>query len=295
MNKFESIEISSLSRIFSTVVIKDLAKHGRSSILAELIFESNIMDYSKSTNLAGLFDDAFQYLKSESNRHEYIYKAAITEKVLLGIHSLNTASMMTEFRVGKCKADVVILNGTGTVYEIKSERDKLSRLVDQVDAYMDVFASVNVIIGENHYERVRELVPADVGIMLLSERYNIRTARVAKNLPSRTKPVSIFDSIRISEAELILNFMGVGFHEVPNTKKYEYYRELFRGLDSEETHFYMVKVLKMSRSLKSLQGLVNSLPKSLHSVALTSKVRMQDHLTLVNAMNTPTSELSMWS
>lgn len=45
----------------------------------------------------------------------------IANKILLGKHSLNTSHMLSEFRVGYNKADVVIINGTSSVYEIKSE------------------------------------------------------------------------------------------------------------------------------------------------------------------------------
>lgn len=63
-------------------------------------------------------DSAFDVLKTAGLRDEYVYRAAITHKILLGTHSLNTACMLNEFRVGVCKADVAILNGTATVYEI---------------------------------------------------------------------------------------------------------------------------------------------------------------------------------
>jgi hypothetical protein len=86
-----------------------------------------------------LFDAAFQLLKRQGCRDEYVYKAALVQKILLGRHSLQTASMLNEFRVGGCKADLAILNGTATVYEVKSERDSLARLQRQIAAYTTVF------------------------------------------------------------------------------------------------------------------------------------------------------------
>lgn len=72
-----------------------------------------------------VFDQAFEILKVAGQRDEYIYRAAISQKILMGTHSLRTASMLNEFRAGSSKADLVILNGTATVYEIKSERIRL--------------------------------------------------------------------------------------------------------------------------------------------------------------------------
>jgi hypothetical protein len=62
-------------------------------------------------------------LKRSGLRDKYVYKAALTQRVLMGKHSLRTACMLSEFRVGDRKADITILNGTTTVYEIKSDRD----------------------------------------------------------------------------------------------------------------------------------------------------------------------------
>jgi hypothetical protein len=85
--------------------------------------------------------------------------------------------MLTEFRVGECKADVVILNGTGTVYEVKSERDSLSRLERQIAAYAKVFAKVNVITAESHVTAVMNLMPSDVGVLCLGDRGQITPIR----------------------------------------------------------------------------------------------------------------------
>lgn len=82
--------------------------------------------------------------------------------------------MLNEFRAGSCKADLVILNGTATAYEIKSERDSLARLSNQVLNYRRVFASVNVMVRGIHVESVRHVVPVDVGVVPLPEAARFR-------------------------------------------------------------------------------------------------------------------------
>ena len=52
---------------------------------------------SLSKRVCAVFEAAFSLLKREGYRHEYIYKAALTHKILLGTHSLQTASMIHEF------------------------------------------------------------------------------------------------------------------------------------------------------------------------------------------------------
>ncbi|PKG80047.1 hypothetical protein CXF80_18020 [Shewanella sp. Actino-trap-3] len=71
-------------------------------------------------------------------RYEYFYKNTIANNRLLGRHSLRTAAMITEFRVGRNIADCVIFNGSSTCYEIKTEFDSLSRLDAQLDSYLQI-------------------------------------------------------------------------------------------------------------------------------------------------------------
>jgi hypothetical protein len=133
----KATQLSALSRLFSPSVFREMARKGRSTLFAQLFTQSGLLE-KKTTDVrtvSAAFDIAFSVLRRAGTRDEYVYRAALTHNILLGTHSLNTASMLTEFRAGSCKADLAILNGTGTVYEIKSDRDSLSRLVTQVENY----------------------------------------------------------------------------------------------------------------------------------------------------------------
>jgi hypothetical protein len=242
-----------------------------------------------------LFETAFALLKREGYRHEYIYKAALTHRILLGKYNLHTASMLTEFRVGECKADLAILNGTATVYEIKSERDSLSRLERQVTAYAKVFARVYVIAAESHVDAVIDSVPEDVGILRLNRRHQISTLREAADRPERTSPSAIFDSIRTEEARLILLAQGVSIPVVPNTAMNSVLRDLFVKLDARTAHNSMVQVLKKTRNLLPLSDLVAQLPPSLQTAALSVPLRKLDHTRLVAAVNTRLAEAMAWA
>ncbi len=77
-----------------------MAKKGRSPLFTRLARQSNLPDILPSAAcVSALFDAAFALLKRVGYRHEYIYRAALTHKILLGVHSLQTASMLNEFRV----------------------------------------------------------------------------------------------------------------------------------------------------------------------------------------------------
>ncbi len=296
MKNTESTRISAISRLFSSSVINELARKGKSPTFTRLLGEADLLSYNDSFGrVRDVYDTAFSILRKKANRHEYVYKSALTQNILMGTHSLNTASMLTEFRIGQCKADVVILNGTGTVYEIKSERDSLSRLQRQINSYRDVFASVYVIAGKKHVDAIFETIPDDVGVMVLSDKHNISTLRKAVDMPERTNSGVIFESIRISEAKEILNNCGISCPELPNTQIYSALRELFVNLPSDVAHREMVKILKRTRNLSPLAETVNQLPQSLRSAALTTPFRKMDQQRLINAVNKTYEEALEWT
>ena len=213
---------SAVVRFFSAGMLKQLAAKGQSAIFANVLREADVVGSGFTGSTVGdVFEYAFGYLKQRSHRDEYVYKSALTHKVLMGTHSLATASMITEFRVADRKADVVILNGTGTVYEIKSERDSLSRLRQQIGAFSTVFPKVNVVVGALHVDQVVASVPDDVGIMTLSDRYQISTVRGAIDNVGRTSSLAMFESLGMKEAELILRYLEIEYPNVPNTQRYE--------------------------------------------------------------------------
>ncbi len=296
MPELHTDQLAAISRLFSSSVVRELARKGKSPLFARLAAQSGLRDALRArAKVHELFDAAFSLLRQEGYRHEYIYKAALTQNILLGKHSLRTASLLNEFRVGECKADMAILNGTATVYEIKSERDSLARLQRQVAAYSTVFATVYVIAAKQHRDAVLASVSDDVGVMLLDRRGYISKVRDARARPERTSPAAIFDSIRADEAKRILVSRGVAVPEVPNTARNCVLRELFIKLDPRDAHAGMVETLKKTRNLLSLSELVEQLPASLHTAALSVPLRKVDHSRLVSAVNTCLKEAACWA
>lgn len=288
--------LSATSRLFSSAVVRDLATKGRSALFARLAKEAGLAELGSATRTVGdLFEAAFAVLRQGSSRDEYVYKAALTHKVLLGKHSLRTACMLNEFRAGPCKADMVILNGTATVYEIKSERDSLSRLERQLEAYRRVFPSVFVIAGENHVASVLEMVGADDGVLLLSRRHQISVVKTAVDRPDRIDPLAVFDSLRAVEARALLAGLGLDVPDVPNTRLHSVMREHFATLDPHVVHVAMVEVLKSKRDLRPLSDLIAQLPPSLQPAALSMPLRKADHGRLIEAVATPVRAAIAWA
>jgi hypothetical protein len=291
-----SKRLSALSRLFSSTVFRELASKGKSAVFARLVHSTGVLPRRAGNALVrDAFDAAFDILKQGGSRDEYIYKAALTHRILMGRHNLRTACMLSEFRVGECKADIAILNGTTTVYEIKSERDSLSRLERQIENYRKVFASVFVIAGENHVETLLKSTPSDVGVMSLDRRCYISTRRDAENRPGRICPVTVFETLRTNEAKKLLSGLGLVVPDVPNTLLRTELRKRFETLHPEDVHSGMLRVLKQTRDLQPLATLVGQLPDSLQAAALSVPLRRIDHNRLVGAVNTPLTLALAWS
>lgn len=266
-------ELASLSRMFSASVVRELGRDGRSGLLARLLSQSSIPEHlGPQASVGEAFERAFATLRSLGNRDEYVYRTAITQKILLGQHNLHTATMLGEARVGMCKADVVVFNGTSTAYEIKSERDSLTRLHNQVSSYGRVFGAVNVVTSATHLPQVMRQVPSDVGVLVLTERFTLRTERRAVVDPSRTDSLAILDFVRADEASAMLRRIGIQTPSVPNTQLRSRLRDIFADLDPGLVHQEMVSVLKETRSQSAAADSIKSIPLSLRAAMLTLKL-----------------------
>lgn len=261
----------------------------------QLAQESGLLSATnKQESVGQLFQSAFDVIKKIQYRTEYTYKAAITQKILLGTHSLNTASMLSEFRIHDRKADLIILNGTGTVYEIKSERDSLSRLNDQIDRYRTVFSNVCVVAGDNHVSQVEKLVPDTVGIMRLSKRYTLQVVRKATEDHSRLDALAIFNALSTREAQLVLDDLGIEYPNVPNTIRRQEFAKIFSCIPPVELYKFSLITLRKVRNLSKIKCLIDEIPESLHNAVLTSDLRKRDYERFLGSISTPLEEAFRW-
>ncbi|MBL7645607.1 MAG: sce7726 family protein [Candidatus Hydrogenedentes bacterium] len=289
-------QLSALTRIFSSAVYQGLARKGRSALFRRLIDITGLESRCESNGtVADSFDAAFDILKRGGFRDQYIYRSALTQNILLGTHSLRSASMLSEFRAGKSRTDLVILNGTATAYEIKSERDTLVRLANQIDNYQRVFAKIYVIASDRQFDEVLNMLPIEVGVMSLSPRLKISTRRKAIETFDRICPLTIFESLRTAEAMAILKAHGIAVPEVSNTKIRSVMRAAFSDLDPKQLHTVMVRTMKQTRNLAALSELVEQVPKSLHAAALSTPIRKKDHERLTEALRLPLSSTRAWN
>jgi len=275
-----------LARLFSSSVIDELASKGHSPLATRILNEAGLFREFDPAILLRDFFDQIHTLLFRSYRNEYIYKNAIARKILLGVHSLNTASMLTEFRAGNCKADVIVLNGTSTVYEIKSAYDSMERLTRQIAAYRLLFDRINVITSDSQLDKVAGVVGNDIGLMVLTDRYTISTEREPSSLKSSVRSEVIFDSLRRNEYEQIVKAQIGEVPQVSNARMYQACRELFSVIDPITAHDSMVAVLKKRDNSRRLRDFVLSVPESLTAASLSCKLGVAGQVRFSQLLNT---------
>jgi hypothetical protein len=76
-------------------------------------------------------------------------------------HPGETVLFLEEFPIygGDVRADMVAINGSLHGYEIKSAKDRLDRLENQVEAYGAVFDRASIVVSDRHAEHAAKIVP----------------------------------------------------------------------------------------------------------------------------------------
>ncbi len=80
------------------------------------------------------------------------YRAEIIEE--LGVHH------------GTARIDIALINGTMHGYEIKSDRDTLDRLPEQVNEFNTVFDKLTLVVGRRHLYQAMHIVPDWWGVVI---------------------------------------------------------------------------------------------------------------------------------
>ena len=258
-----------LGRIFSPIVLDSLAQKGYSPYLSEVCTNIGLLERIDPATTLGEFFDWVYDLLFKNYRNEYIYKNVIVNKILLNRHSLNTSQMLTEFRVGRSKADVVLLNGDSTVYEIKSQYDSFARLEKQIQAYFEVFDYINIITSPSQVKKLDSILPDKAGILVLTNRNTISTKRKAKLNKENLNPSILFDSLRKAEYMRIIQEYYGTVPDVPNTQIYRECKRLFCEIPPVYTHDLTIKILKGRNNSKRLKDFVDRAPSSISAYAIS--------------------------
>src|SRR5580698_812695 len=103
---------------------------------------------------------------------------------------------------GLARVDLAVINGRLHGYEIKSERDTLSRLPLQRDAYSDAFEFVTIVAAESHLADIDSIIPNWWGIWsarMQKGKAVLKTVRIATPNPNQA-PIALAQFLWRDEA-----------------------------------------------------------------------------------------------
>lgn len=90
-----------------------------------------------------------------------------TKRALLLEHKGDAETVIFEelgVQHGVSRIDIAVVNGELHGFELKSNRDTLARLPEQIETYGRVFDRVTLVVGERHLRRAVDMVPDWWGI-----------------------------------------------------------------------------------------------------------------------------------
>jgi hypothetical protein len=104
----------------------------------------------------------------------------------------------------------------------------------------------------------------------------------------------VFAAIRLAEVMEILNAFGISAPEVPNMRRYETLRALFKTLEPKSLHIEMARTLKRTRSMVSLNDLMPKIPRSLLAGVSSMSLSKMAQRRLLEAIESPLSAAMAW-
>ncbi|MDL2274119.1 sce7726 family protein [Oscillospiraceae bacterium OttesenSCG-928-G22] len=206
-----------INRVFTRGVIGDLMQQGSNEVFDCVV--RRYIDDPESKTHGQLFCEIYAHLGKEK-RNEYYYMNTLLNKLLVGIHNVNTTTALSKIRIGQSIADFIMINGEGKIYalEVKSELDNFDRLYDQISNYYKAFSKVSVLASVRELDKIEQILSGfgdmgdAVGIYVLSDRDTIFSkthGREPQQFNECLDYACIFKMLRKREYEnVLLSYFG---------------------------------------------------------------------------------------
>lgn len=155
---------------------------------------------------------------------------------------------------GAARVDLAVINGVMTGYELKSARDRLDRLPNQVDTYGRVLDYAYLVVAQTHLTRARAMLPPWWGIVVAKETSDgvlLRHQRKARRNP-RIDAASLVQLLWRDETLSILT--RYGYDQGVRTKPRDVlWARLSETLELDQIRCEVRKALKARRHWRERQ------------------------------------------
>lgn len=278
-----------IARLVNHAAFKKLAKdRNQSAYIRQLKKYSNwecIEPENKPQKLQELIEYSYELLVAHY-RNEYVYKSTILNDFVLKHYSLDNTILLNEFRINESIADVVLINGTNKVFEIKTELDNLNRLGSQVIDYYKVFSEVYLVTHYSVYEKHAPLLQDSVGILIYTEDGKIEEVKKAQVLDAYLDIKTMMATLRKAEYMKLVKSLA-GF--IPEATPVYLYTECLNVLlqfTPKEVQVAYHEILK-NRISKDKNLLINEnyFSKSFNYSYYILDINKNSYITLNNNLN----------
>lgn len=197
-----------------------------------------------------------ELVNKQISTNDKIIRAALLAVLEKDIKKINLndnhhSKIFEEFSIshGLARIDIAVINDILHGYEIKSDRDTLKRLSEQMNEYNDVFDKITLVVGKCHLYNAINIIPDWWGIVIAKIDINrnvvFHIIREADYNPEQ-KGVPIARLLWREEALRILESQNkaTGFRSKPRNLIYE---RLVSVLDKETLKEMVKDTLLISR------------------------------------------------
>lgn len=287
----DPLALARSAAVFSTVTLSELAQRQTGSTSSRLrAFIGQRSESDSNATLGQVFDNAFGEIAS-AYKSEYVYKNTLISKIVFGRHSPRTCAAMLEVPMGHSLADVVILNGTMTTYEIKTDLDGFRRLASQLEDYRSRSEHVYVVTSDSRACAVEHGLPDGVGLIALRSSGSLSILRPSESNSARLNADHLFLLLRTDEARRVARRMTGNDIDDPVGRAWPKLRVLLGQTDPFELHNEVLRELR-SRQMK-VAALVGhkDFPTSLRALAYSTDLSSLESSRLLSRLDSMPSQV----
>jgi hypothetical protein len=247
-----NIDARTLSRLYCNAAFRTLNDSESSGEYIRRLKKTLLWDsteFKGKSTVKDLIEAGYQYLLKEY-RHEYLYKAALLNDFVLANYSLKDTVLLNEFRIGKSKADAVLVNGTNKVFEIKTELDSPERLNSQLSDYYKIFSQVYIITHHSLAGKYSKVLSSKVGLIIFTESGKIEIYREAEICNKDLDNATMLKSLRKNEYLDMIKTISGGIPNVTPVKLFSSCIELLEKFDPIEVQKAFMIVIKKRINLE---------------------------------------------
>lgn len=270
-----------LKRFFSKNMVRDLLR-GNEEQLFDFVVRRYIRE-PEGKSYGTLISEIYSIM-NKGYRTEYYYKNTMLNKLLFKNHDYRKTIALTELPIGNSKADFVMINGKGVVYEIKTELDNLERLDSQIQDYYKAFTNVYIVTYQENLERIKKVIDSSVGIMVLTKRNALKTLRKAEEYKEKLEYETIFRILRKREFEEIIKNHDMN---LPQVSQFEYYTECFKLINKIEICELQREMLKQLKTRMKIEIVEQSvkMPDELKFLVYFDTLKQEEYEKIDNILN----------